>query len=199
MEDTRLTIVADQTFAPLLPALRGRLALIGSSVTAQNFCSVLDETMKHVLQEAIEGVGATEGSVWLINEASDSLTIAYNTGPNSSKLVGQFKQPLTSGLISMVFSMEQPFVENEVYKNSGQNKTLDSKLGVRTFAMIAVPFYFLDACRGVLSCVQLTQPEGEDNELPGFDDDHGHLFKHATHILGRLIDYWAVRRTIGLE
>jgi hypothetical protein len=199
MDDTRLTILADPTFAPLLPTLHGRLELVGQSITAQNFASILDDTMKHVLQKAIEGVGGTEGSVWLLDQASDSVTIAYNTGPNSGTLTGQFKQPLSSGLISMVFSMEQPFVENEVYKNSGQNKTLDSKLGVRTYAMIAVPFYFLDTCRGVISCVQLTHPDVEDKGLRGFDDNHGHVLRYASGTLGRLIDHWAIRKTIGLE
>lgn len=199
MEDSRLTILADPTFASMRPALHGRLALVGQSITAQNFGSILDETMKYVLHGTIERIGGTEGSVWLFDQASECLTIAYNTGPNSMKLMGQFKQPLSSGLVSMVFSSEQPFVKNEVFKNSNQDKTLDLMLKVRTYAMIAVPFYFLDACRGVVSCVQLAGSNVESTNLQGFDENHDRVFRHAGSILGRLIDHWAMRKTIGLE
>lgn len=199
MDDERLTILTDPTFAPLLPALQARLALVGRSINPQNFPSVLDETMKHTLRAAIEGIGGTEGSIWLLDQTSESLTIAYNTGPNSDKLMGHFRQNLSSGLVSMVFSSEQPFVENEVFKNSRQDKTLDSLLNVRTYAMIAVPFYFLEACRGVVSCVQLSRPGLEDSSLPGFNERHEGLFRNAARTLQRLIDCWAIRRTIGLD
>jgi hypothetical protein len=199
MDDSRLTILSDPTFAPLVPALQARLALVGRTITAQNFYSILDETMKHLLQGTFVSIGGTEGSVWLLDQSTESLTIAYNTGPNSSKLMGQFKQPLRSGIVSMVFASEQPFIENQVFKNSRQDKTLDSLLKVRTYAMIAAPFYFLDTCRGVVSCVQLAQPDVDDTSLPGFDENHDRIFRHAARTLGRLIDLWAIRRTIGLE
>ena len=99
----------------------------------------------------------------------------------------------------MVFSSEQSFIENEVYKNALQDKTLDSKLKVRTYAMIAVPFYFLDACRGVASCVQLISPDSESESGKGFYEDQELAFRNAIVTLGRLIEHWAIKRTIGLE
>ena len=155
--------------------------------------------MKQIFDDAVEGVGATEGSVWLLDQATESLTLAYNTGPNSQTLVGKFKQPLSAGLISMVFSTEQSFVENEVFKNSLQDKTLDSTLKVRTKAMIAVPFYFLGACRGVASCVELASPTREGLDTKGFDENDEAVFRNVSVILGRLIEHWAIRKTIGLE
>ena len=199
MDESRLTLLPDQTLAPLFPALQGRLAQVGSSINARNFSSILDGTMKQLVHGIVEGVGATEGSIWLADQAAENLAIAYNTGPNSQKLVGKFKQPLTSGLVSMVFSSEQSFIENEVFKNALQDKTLDSALEVRTYAMIAVPFYFLDACRGVASCVQLVSPVSETVGPKGFDGHHELAFRNAIIILGRLIEHWAIRRTIGLE
>jgi len=199
MDDSRLTLLPDQSLAPLLPALQGRLAQVGHSINAQNFSSLLDGTMRQLIDGAIDAVGASEGSIWLTDEAGENLVIAYNTGPSAQQLVGKFKQPLTSGLVSMVFSSEQSFIENEVYENSLQDKTLDSKLKVRTYAMIAVPFYFLDACRGVASCVQLISPESESEADKGFFEDHELDFRNAVVTLGRLIEHWAIKRTIGLE
>ena len=42
-----------------------------------------------------------------------------------------------------------------VYKNSKYSAALDEKLHNTTYAMIAVPLYFLSQVRGVISCVQL--------------------------------------------
>jgi hypothetical protein len=199
MDELRLTLLPDSALAPLFPALQARLSAVGRSIKARNFGSILDGTMKQLFDGVVETVGATEGSIWLHEEGTESLTIAYNTGANSPKLIGKFKQPLNAGLISMVFSSEQSFVENQVFDNSSQDKTLDSILKVRTHAMIAVPFYYLDACRGVASCVQLVSSVSSAVSTKGFNENHEKAFRNASVILGRLIEHWATRKTIGLE
>ena len=199
MDDSRLTLLPDPSLASFVPALQGRLTQVGRSISAQNFSSVLDGTMKQLIQGVMDAVGANEGSVWLVDDPGEHLVIAYNTGPNADRLVAQFKQPLTVGLVSMVFSSEQSFIENEVYKNALQDKTLDSKVKARTHAMIAVPFYFLNACRGVASCVKLDSPDLEAEAEKGFYDNHELIFRNAIVTLGRLIEHWAIKRTIGLE
>jgi hypothetical protein len=199
MNESRLTLLPDQTLGALLPTLKGRLALVGNSIDALNFGSVLDGAMTQLFHSALNAVGATEGSIWLLEPATASLTIAYNTGPYAQLLVGKFKQPLNAGLISMVFSSEQSFIENEIYKNSAQDKKLDSLLQVRTYAMIAVPFYFLRECRGVASCVQLIPAMLEALEPKGFKGIHETVFRNAAVVLGRMIEHWAVSQTIGLE
>lgn len=198
MNETRLTLLADESFVRLLPALRSRLELVGRSILPQNFSSILDEVMRQVIDKAVESAGGTEGSVWLADESSESLVIVYNTGPNSDRLVGHFKQPLGAGLISMVFASEQPFIENHVFKNSRQDKSLDSMLSLQTHAMIAIPFYFLDTLRGVISCVQLTATGSMDTTPSGFDHDDEAIVRNATVILGRLIDHWVLRTMVGL-
>ena len=198
MDETRLTLLPDESFAPLLPVLRARLELVGQSIVPRNFPSILDAVMRQVMHKAIEGAGGTEGSVWLADQSSESLVIVYNTGTNSEKLVGRFNQPLDSGLISMVFASEQAFVENQVFRNSNQDKSLDSMLGLQTQAMIAIPFYFLEACRGVISCVQLTRAGSGGTSPSGFDAADEAIIRNAAVILGRLIDHWALRTTVGL-
>jgi len=46
-------------------------------------------------------------------------------------------QPLNAGIISMVFSTEEPFCENEIGRNKTQDPTLDRMLAVQTESMIA--------------------------------------------------------------
>ena len=198
MDESRLTLLPDQTLGPLLPALQGRLLSVGRSINARNFRSILDMAMRQLFDGVVDQVDATEGSIWLLEQ--QNLTIAYNTNPKSQHLVGKFKQPLSSGLLSMVFSNEQSFIENEVFRNIQQDKTLDSMLQVRTYAMIAVPFYFLQECRGVASCVQLISNATPEAASPnGFDGVHEAMFRNGSMVLGRLIDYWVVTRAIGLE
>ena len=99
----------------------------------------------------------------------------------------------------MVFSSQQPFVENEVFKNSGQSRMLDELLNVRTHSLMAVPFSFLGECRGVLSCVQLGDDVGENETPKGFLPDHlARLQKTAT-VLSRLVDLKLLGVTIGWD
>ena len=62
-----------------------------------------------------------------------------------------FRQPLNRGIVSTVLASEQAFIENEVYKNARHDDKLNESLAQTTFAMIVVPFYFLNECRGVVS------------------------------------------------
>ena len=59
---------------------------------------------------------------------------------------------------------EHAFVENQVYKNAKHSAMLDEKLQKTTYAMIAVPLYFLNEVRGVISCVQLQEVEVHDRK-----------------------------------
>jgi len=192
----RCNILPEPRFAPLKSILLERLGQIGAAIQPENFCSLLDALMREVLQQAFADAGADEGSVWLLDDAAEHLIIAHNTGPNASRVVGQFKQPVHSGLIGMVFASEQPFIENEVYKNSRQNKTLDELLSCRTSALLAAPFYFLDACRGIVSAVQLEQPDSPETR-DGFDPDHLAAVQRASALLGRLIEFRLLSDTVG--
>jgi hypothetical protein len=158
---TRLNILPDPAFVDLKAALSERLERIAGGLQPEQFGSLLDPLMRQTIETGFAEAGADEGTVWLLDQAGEYLVPAWNTGPHADRLVGKFKQPLKAGLICMVFSSEQPFLENEVWKNSRQSKLLDSMLAVETSAMIAVPFYFLRACRGVVSCVKLNNAKRE--------------------------------------
>ena len=160
---------------------------------------MLDDTMRRVLELAFRQAGADEGTVWLVDEAKEALVPAFNNGPNAEQFVAKFRQPLDRGLVSMVFGNERPFTENEVPKNAKQDKTLDKRLKVQTLAMIIVPFYFLDACRGVISCVKLGVPGAARKGSQEFPETAQTLLVHGATILGRLLDLRVLRITLGLR
>lgn len=192
--NSRLNILPDPAFLNLKPVLSERLERIAATLQPEQFASLLDPLMRQTIEHGFAEAGADEGTVWLLDQVGENLVPAWNSGPHAGQLVGKFKQPLKAGLICMVFSSEQPFLENEVWKNSRQSKLLDSMLEVQTSAMIAVPFYFLRACRGVVSCVRLTKPE---SETPGFLPEHLTHVQRAAAILSQLVELRLISSTVG--
>lgn len=192
------TIVPDTDLEALRPALLERLGRIGSEMRAADIDSIFDALMREVLERGFAQAGAHEGTVWLLDETGENLAPALNTGPDAHRLM-DFKQPLNAGLISMVFSSEQSFLENEVWKNSGQSKVLDTLLGKKTCAMIAVPFCFLNACRGVISCVQLKSAGSMEPDPSGFRSEHLVSIQRTADILARFIELRVLRQIIGLN
>jgi len=195
--NARFNLLPDPAFVELKPALTLRLERLVASLQPEQFAALLDPVMRQTLERGFIEAGAHEGTVWLLDGAEQNLVPVHNTGPDAKRLVGQFKQPLSSGLICMVFASEQPFLENEVWKNAAQSKLLDSKLGLQTCAMIAVPFYFLNACRGVVSCVQLKRDNADSAELRGFRPEDLASVQIVAALLSQLLEYRLLSRAIG--
>lgn len=121
-----------------------------------------------LLEAAFLQVEAAEGTIWLLNETEDALLPVWNTGPNAEKLVGGHRQPLTAGLISLVCITGQAVCENEIYRNAGQDPTVDRKLNLLTCSMIAIPFVVEGRICGVVSCVKLKTADFVLSDPPPF-------------------------------
>jgi hypothetical protein len=202
---TRLNFLPDERFAPLRGPLKERLQKMADLIAPENFPSLLDFGAGNVLRDVFAAVRADEGSLWILDQPKQHLVIAYNSGPNAANIVG-FKQPLSAGFVSTSFVSEQGFAENEVYRHELHSGLLDEKLHVTTYAMIVAPFYILNSCRGVISCVQLVNVRHEDGksvpiaETPsGFGMESLDAVKRAALILTDLINYRLLRTAIGWE
>ena len=123
------------------------------------FASLLSPEMADELSAAFREANADEGTVWLLDQERANLVACHNTGADAGKIAG-FKQPLGKGLISMVFETEQAFCENDIQRNTVQDKRLDRHLGKSTMALIAVPFIVRGEICGVISCVKLESGGG---------------------------------------
>jgi hypothetical protein len=169
------------------------------------FPCLLDFRSGSLLHDVFAAVRADEGSIWILDQAKDHLVVSYAKGPHAPEIMG-FKQPLSAGIVSTSFISEQGFAENEVYRNELHSGLLDEKLHVKTYAMIVAPFYILDACRGVISCVQLINVRYENGrsvpaaETPGgFSMGNLDAVKRAALVLTDLINYRLLRTAIGWE
>ncbi len=199
----RTTFLPDERFVVLRPALQEHLGKIGQSITAANFAGVCDGLVFALLHGSFRQVGASEGSIWLLDPEKQHLVVAHNSGPDAAKIVG-FKQPLSEGIVSMVVATEQAFAENEVYKNKKHSPTLDRTLGKTTYAMIVVPFHLLGEVRGVISCVQLlnVRYDGEgavptEGTPAGFAPEHMAVIHQTASVVTDLLDYRLVKAAIG--
>lgn len=196
---SRRKLLPEQGFVELRPMLAEKMERLAASIGPAQFGPLLTPLMRRVLARGFQDATADEGTVWLLDESSEHLVPAYNTGPQAAEWVGRFKQPLNEGLVCMVFATEQPFLENEVWKNGRQSKLLDSRLQVQTWSMIAVPFYFLRACRGVVSCVQLKRQGANEREPSGFSPGHLDSVQMAAALLSRLTEFELLSGTVGWE
>jgi hypothetical protein len=195
----RLTVLPDERFLALRPALHARLKEAAQGMTGEVFADFFDKSMRGLLVDGFHRIGAHEGTVWMLDEAREALVPRFNSGPHAAEFVGSFRQSLRSGMISMVVAMEQPICENDVYKNQSQDRTLDERLRLQTCAMVAVPFYFLGDLRGVISCVQLKPADAIEADPPGFTPEHLCGLQLTAGVLSRLIEYRLLTLCLGLE
>jgi hypothetical protein len=193
----RLNLLPEPAFEGLKSQLSDRMAGLGDQIHAGQFGDLLDPLLRQIIEKGFAEAEAHEGTIWLVDAAREALEPAFNTGPHAGQMIGQFKQDLGCGLISMVFAAEQPFLENDVSRNAQQSKLLDSKLQVQTHALIAVPFHLLNACRGVFSCVQLRSPDPRAGDPPGFQPAHLACVQRCAALVSRLIEYRLLSRTVG--
>jgi hypothetical protein len=200
---TRTNFLPCEALLPLRNALQEHLSEIARHITPENFPGVCNELIFNTLTESFRQAGAHEGSVWILDAAKENLVMAYNTGPNAAKIVG-FRQSLKKGYLSMVFANEQSFAESEIFRNARHAKELDQNLKMTTYAMIAVPFYFLKECRGVISCVQLIDVAVEANQIvptgkkpSGFGIEALSIVQNAALLVRDLINYNLLKTTVG--
>jgi hypothetical protein len=203
MKATRANFLPEQRFVPLRPALQEHLSKLGQAVTPENFLSICDDMLLKLLQQTFERIGANEGSIWLLDQEKQHLVVAFNSGANTAKIMG-FKQPLSKGIVSLVVASEHAFVENHVYRNVKHSKMLDEKLHKTTYAMIAVPLYFLNEVRGVISCVQLLDVEIRDGQAEptgekpaGFGPEELNAIQTIAAVVRDLIDFRLLGTAVG--
>jgi hypothetical protein len=193
-----LNLLSDPTLAAARAQVEDRLHRWADGLDAPGFADLLDPLMRQTLSGAFRWVGADEGTVWLADEPDRSLVAVFNTGPDAERLIG-FRQPLNKGIVSLVYANEQAYCENEIANREKHDSTLDKKLGNRTGAMVAVPFYFAYGLRGVISCVQFA-PAGEAvAAATGFDSRHVREVAGAATLVERLIDGRLLAAALGMD
>ena len=195
----RMTLLPDERLLALQPELLASLRAAAREVCGEAFADFFDAPMRSLLLDGFERAGADEGTVWLLDDARAALIPRFNSGPHAERFVGTFRQSVRSGMIGMVAATEQAICENEVCNNTQQDRALDEQLKLKTWSMIAVPFYYFGELRGVISCVQLQPADSVEPDPPGFSAEHMHGLQLTAGVLSRLIEYRLLALCLGLE
>lgn len=192
-----LNLQAPQELLELGHRLRDSLARVAGDMLPEGFTQLYTTLMASVLQSGCRTAGADAVGIWLADSEEDQLALMSGHGGRVEECVGEYKQPLSSGLISMVYATGQAFCENEIQGRPGHSPVLDELLGVKTQAMIAVPFYFAQHIRGVVSFVQLSEREDESAQARGFSQSDLREVKLATASVQKLLDLRLIEHLLG--
>ena len=192
----RFSLLPDPRFRKHASALADRLDKAAKLITRETFNDFADDLITTILEDSFDAARADEGTLWLVNPGKAELDAVFNNGPTAAKIL-KHSQKLDRGLISMVFSTGQPFCENNIGENPEHDKAVDRETGFSTTAMIAVPFYFAQQCRGIVSCVQLTKKPGSVPTRDGFDMESMREVSRVASLLTRLFDFKLISRIIG--
>jgi transcriptional regulator with GAF, ATPase, and Fis domain len=192
----RFTLLPDPRFRKHFSSLVDRLDKAAKLITRETFDDFADDLITTILAGSFAAAGADEGTLWLVHPGRRELDAVFNNGPTVEKVL-QLSQTLDRGLISMVFSTGQAFCENNIAENPEHDKTVDRQTGSPTTAMIAVPFYFAQECRGIVSCVHLAHKSGAASSRKGFDMESMQEVSRAASLLTRLFDLKLISKIIG--
>ncbi len=168
-----------------------------STGTPNDFIGLFDEAAISLLRGAFTHVGGCEGTIWLADSEEQHLVACYNSGGDADSVVG-FEQPVGSGIISMVFSQQQPYCENDIQASDGHDDTLDKKMAKHTTALLAVPLYFAFGLRGVISCVQLAEVDSAEGKN-GFNTADIESLALVSNIVERLVNETLMSTALGLS
>lgn len=177
------------------PALLGRMRAAAGLLRGENFAAWIDPAAVAVVELALGRIGASEGSIWLMDAEGANLRVAWNNGPRAGDVVG-FCQPIGEGIVGMVHMTERPFCENRVYQHASQCKTLDRSLDVLTCAMIVVPLRIASLAKGVISAVRLKPNRPDAPDPPGFLPEDVSAIEVAANALARMAE-WQIMAEIG--
>jgi hypothetical protein len=140
-----------------------------------------------LLRDAVMAIDADQGVLWLVDDLKSDLRPCFSIGEHSDFFLSQIRQPLSSGLISMVFFTEDSICEAEVGRRSEYCPDVDSRLGAKTKAMIAIPVFFAGRCRGVFSVVLFEVSSETKNKEAFLHSDFEKLLQACT-IWSELMD-----------
>lgn len=124
------------------------------------------ELLDDVLASALAAVGASDGSLLLIDDETDELAFAVVHGQARERLTG-FRIPMGEGIAGWVAAKRQPVVVEDVSKDHRFSPRVDKTFDFQTRAVAAVPLLDGDRVLGVIEAVN----KNYDREFTDQDSD----------------------------
>ena len=140
-----------------------------------------DAQLAKSLAEAVQAVGAQEGSILLLTPSGQALKFALCSSSTSEKLIDT-QQPVTRGVVGLVASFQQPTINNELDNDPQHDPSVDEKVGSQTRSQMAVPLSDAEQEYGVVTAINAKNESGFTN------DDLQRYLEAAKSITARLAE-----------
>lgn len=124
------------------------------------------ELLDDILASALAAVGASDGSLLLIDEDTDELVFAVVHGKARNQLTG-FRQPIGEGIAGWVAANRKPAVVEDVTNDHRFSPRVDKTFDFQTRTIAGVPLIDDDRILGVIEAVN----KNYDREFTDQDRD----------------------------
>lgn len=122
-----------------------------------------DTQLAKALADAVQSVGAQEGSILLLTASGQALRFALCSSADSGKLIDT-QQPVTRGVVGLVASFQQPTINNELGSDPQHDPSVDEKVGSHTHSQMAVPLSDSYHEFGVVTAINADNESGFTND-----------------------------------
>lgn len=116
-----------------------------------------------MLADAVQSVGAQEGSILLMTPSGQALRFAVCSSDGAAKLIDT-QQPVTRGVVGLVASFQQPTINNELDSDPQHDPSVDEKVGSQTHSQMAVPLSDSYQEYGVVTAINASNESGFTND-----------------------------------
>lgn len=171
-------VIRDAALAGAGARLRECLRRSLATLRPEEVGGLMDDPVHAYFQSVMDRVGADGGTLWLASAGEAVLTAVFN--PRQPEMNGR-RQPLSSGLISLVFVTGEAVNISRVATDSRHSPLIDLAVGRATEAMMAVPFQPDGQLRGVLTAVRFQFTDG------GFSPQALAWLEEGSALLGELL------------
>lgn len=108
--------------------------------------------LERVLQSALLSIGASDGSLMLVDEERKELVFAVVHGQVKHSLVGH-RIPLDTGIAGWVATNKEPLVIEDVQRDHRFSPDVDQSFRFQTRSMVCVPVVDNDRVMGVVQAI----------------------------------------------
>ena len=143
-------------------------ALVGLQDVIERLTPETDvlELLDDILASALAAVGASDGSLLLIDEDTNELVFAVVHGQARDRLTG-FRQPIGEGIAGWVAENWKPAVVEDVTNDPRFSPRVDKTFDFQTRSIAGVPLVYDDRILGVIEAVN----KNYDREFSDQDRD----------------------------
>lgn len=141
--------------------------------------------IEEILRRSCTQISCPNSALWIAE--ADHLLPIVGYGPHASNFIGEYRHPLSEGIISMVHASGQPFCENNISANPQHSSRLDLQLSIQTEAMIAVPIISRGTIFGVITFVH-TSVANKTQQVLAFNHNDLAETEFSSILIGRILD-----------